>query len=175
MTRYTPQGDGQNRLPHLLVPLIDTKMYSGVRWEVRCPYEGPRECGVIQECHGTDEDVAKWGCEPFPKQPPSATMAPDMSEEERKASDRAWTAFLDDMQEWKDVTHGGYGYHHTDVCWYAEVAIPNSDFEPEYFLADIPDGTPIEGPLKVLVGYEGSDEDTEPKFKLWEEPTDDPS
>ena len=169
---YDAQGTGANRLPHLLIPEIDTHWYSGVKWTVSCPYEllGTNEgCGVVEECHGTPQDVEKWGCRLFPEAPsdqyPSGHL---LSDEERKA---AWEEFEAEREAW-DEAHDWHRWHRTAECWFAHVAVPNSDFDPEYFLADIPRGTPITGPLKVLVGYEGSEEDTEPKFRLWEEPTD---
>jgi hypothetical protein len=170
MSYYSKQGAGENRLPHLLVATIDTHWNSGIKWVIQCPYEadGKAEgCGIVEECNGTPDDVAKWDCLLFPESPsdhPPQLAA--MSDEERAA---AWSEFEAKREVW-DEAHDWNRWHRTTECWYATVAIPNSDFDPEYFLADISRGTPINGPLKVLVGYEGSDEDTEPKFRLWEEP-----
>lgn len=180
MAHYVAQGKGINAKPHLLIPTIDPWWNGGVKWTVQCPYEGPRECGLVEECNGTEEDVARWGCEPFPAMPGGyGSLVVAMPEgydglvvgplsEERRA---AWRKFEQERDRWEDEVHGGYRWHRTEECWFATVAVPNSDFEPEYFLSDIPRDTPINGPIKVLVGYEGQDEDTEPKFKLWEEPT----
>lgn len=165
MKHYDEQGTGSNRLPHLLIPVIDTHWYAGIKWTMQCPYEGPRECGLVEECNGTEKDVAKWGCELFP-------MAPSDYHEAAPASREDWEKFEAARDHWENEVHGGHRWHRTEECWFATVAVPNSDFEPEYFLEDIPDGTKITGPLKVLVGYEGSEEETEPTFKLWEEPTD---
>lgn len=165
---YDEQGAGANRLPHLLIPTIDTHQYAGIKWTVTCPYEelGSNEgCGIVEECNGTEPDVAKWGCELHP-------LPPSDYHEAAPASHEEWEAYEEARDRWLNEVHDGYRWHRTTDCWFAKVAVPNSDFEPEYFLADIPSGTPITGPLKVIVGYEGSDEDTEPKFKLWEEPTD---
>ncbi len=168
---YETQGTGANRLPHLLIPTIDTYQYSGIRWTVQCPYEteGKAEnCGIVEECNGTPQDVERWGCLLFPTPPSDSADLAALSEDERKA---LWEEFEAKREVWDEVNEW-HRWHRTTQCWYTHVAVPNSDFDPEYFLADIPRGTPINGPLKVLVGYEGSDEDTEPKFKLWEEPTD---
>ena len=168
MSTYDKQGSGANRLPHLLVPVIDTHWYAGIKWSVECPYEelGSNEgCGVVEECNGTPQDVEKWGCLLFPTSPSDREGFRDLPDEERKA---AWEEFEAKREVW-DEAHDWNRWHRTKDCWYAHVAVPNSDFEPEYFLADSPTGTKTTGPMKVLVGYEGSEEDTEPKFKLWEE------
>ena len=168
MSYYTEQGQRENRLPHLLVAEIDTHWHSGIKWVVKCPYEAEDEdegCGIVEECNGTPADVEKWGCLLFPSSPSDESSYPEMSDEERRA---AWDEFEAKREAW-DEAHDHHRWHRTPQCWYAHIAVPNSDFEPEYFLADIPRGTPIEGPLKVLVGYEGADEDAEPKFRLWKE------
>lgn len=168
---YDAQGEGANRLPHLLIPEINTRWHSGIKWTVTCPYAetgGSPGCSIVEECNGTPEDVKKWGCLLFPTAPSDIENFDSLSQEERQAH---WDEFEAKREIW-DEAHDYRRHHPTSECWFANVAIPNSDFEPEYFLADIPDGTAVTGPLKVLVGYEGSDEDTEPKFRLWEEPTD---
>lgn len=170
MTLYVPQGEGLNAKPHLLIPTIDTYGYSGVKWTVQCPYEGPRECGLVEECNGTPKDVEKWGCELLPELPNVTPVPNGKGGYEYHAHDReAWEAFEAARDRWLNEVHDGYARHRTDECWFVHIATCSDYFEPEYFLADIPEGTPIAGPMKVLVGYEGHDEDTEPKFKIWEE------
>lgn len=169
MSYYSEQGVGENRLPHLLVAEIDAHWHSGIKWTVQCPYEAEKKaegCGVVEECSGSLGDVVKWGCLLFPESPSDRPQYATLNEEERAA---AWEEFEAKREVWDEV-HDWHRWHRTTECWYATVAVPNSDFEPEYFLKDIPRGTPIAGPLKVRVGYEGSDEDTEPRFRLWEEP-----
>jgi hypothetical protein len=171
VTHYEKQGEGANRLPHLLKAEIDTHWHSGIKWSVECPYEalGSNEgCGIVEECNGTEADVAKWDCLLFPDSPSDIEGFQSLSAEDRSV---AWDAFEAKREVW-DEAHDWHRWHRTTECWFAHVALPNSDLDPEYFLADIPRGTPVLSPLKVLVGYEGSDEDTEPKFRLWEEPTD---
>lgn len=170
MMHFTPQGEGANAEPHLLIATVDAWRSGGVKWTVQCPYEGPRECGLIEECMGSPKEVERWGCEPHPVQP-DVTPIPDdrggwkYSEEDRKK----WLAHEDALDHWKNVVHGGYDGHRTDECWFVHISTVSDYWEPEYFLEGIPEGTPISGPMKVLVGYQGSGEDTEPKFKIWEE------
>lgn len=168
MAYYDKQGMGANRLPHLLTAQIDTHWNSGIKWTMECPYEdlGTNEgCGIVEECNGTPQDVEKWGCLLFPESPSDQEGFRDLPDDVRKA---AWDEFEAKREVW-DEAHDWHRWHRTTECWFAKVALPNSDFDPEYFLADIPRGTSVVSPLKVLVGYEGDDE---PKFKLWEEPTD---
>jgi hypothetical protein len=170
MTHYVPQGEGLNAKPHLLIATIDTYGYSGVKWTVQCPYEGPRECGLVEECNGSPADVAKWGCELYPEQPHVTPIPTGRGGWTYSDEDRAkWEAFEKALDHWLEEVHDGYRRHRTEVCWFVHIAECSDFWEPEYFLADMPNGLLLNGFLKVLVGYEGQDEDTEPKFKIWEE------
>lgn len=168
--QYNEQGEGANKLPHLLTARIDTWRSGAVKWSVICPYEGNRECGFIEECNGTDYEVAKWGCEPHPKAPSDdlaryyldgKLVGPPGAWEE------AWDRYFEARDRWADEVHGGYGGHRTDKCWF-EYVLKEGDVEPEYYLEPL-EGQAVSSPLKVCVGYTGSGEETEPVFKLWEE------
>lgn len=164
MTVYYP--DDANTQPHVLTPILSA-WHGGVRWEVHCPHTGPRACGLVEECTGSEKDVEKWGCERFPEPPKDYGDAGPESDEARDA----WQKFEAARERWRDEVHGGYEWHRTEKCFF-EYAVKAGDFDAEYFLDQLPQDMVIPGPMKVRVGYEGSGEDTEPKFKLWEEPSD---
>lgn len=163
MTHYP---EGSNTEPHVLTALLSA-WHGGVKWQIICPHTGSRECGMVEECNGTPEDVAKWGCELFPEMPKDYLNGGPEGEERRAA----WQAFEEARQRWEDEVHGGYRWHRTDRCFF-EYAVNSGDFDPEYFLDELPQEMVITGAMRVQVGYEGSGEDTEPKFKLWKEPED---
>lgn len=171
--RFEKQGQGSNAQPHLLVAKISPGSHSGVQWDVKCPYEGVRECGLTEECSGSEEEAKKWGCEPFPVSPPNMKGDPNLrTPEEREADKAAWDKFFEAQDRWRDEVHGGYLWHRTDQCWFEYALRSNPwDFEPEYYLALLPADMEINGPIKVMVGYDAYGEEVEPLFKLWEEPT----
>jgi hypothetical protein len=171
-THYVPQGEGLNVKPHLLIVTIDAWFAGGVKWTVQCPYEGPRECGLLEECTGSPADVKQWGCELRPEIPDVRPVPNGKGGFKYLLEDQAkWEAYEKALDDWRNVVHSGYEGHRTEECWFVHISKVSDYFEPEYFLADIPEGTPVNGPLKVLVAYEGSGEDTMPKFKLWKEPS----
>lgn len=167
----------RNEKPHLLIARVEGYVrYKGVRWVVECPYPGEtRDCGVIKECSGSEKDVAKWGCRPYPDQPKSPEgykFDKELPEDYRQV----FLAWEDDVTEWKDehlFCGDGYG-HRAKECWFTHI-LAEGDVEPETILENIPDGTPISGPFRVEVHYEGSFDETEPSFILWKESDDDPS
>jgi hypothetical protein len=174
MTSFSDKGTGLNTKPHILTAYIDK--WHGVSWKIQCPYEGPRECGVLEECYGDNE---KYGCSPRPT-PPSDLYPPplswkkefpdaDLSPEKKAEISEAWDAFFDAQDAWREE-HEGREHHRTEQCWF-EHTLTEGWCDEEEFLEHFPEGTLISSPMKVLVGYDGHDEDTMPKFKLWEEPT----
>lgn len=177
MSTYVDQGHGENAKPHLLIAKLDTH-YGGVHWTIQCPYEGNRPCGLIEECFGTPQENERWGCPPMPIEPqmpkgydpygnhamPSHFLAQTMDE------------YMGALDDWRDAhtrtAQGTYG-HHTAACWYPTVL---GDDEPEYYLADMPEGLEIRSPIKVCVGYDSSLDEATPIFRLWKEAADgDPS
>jgi hypothetical protein len=167
----------RNEKPHQLIASVQAYgRYNSVQWSVKCPYPGEaRDCGVIEECSGTEKDVAKWGCRPYPvepKLPEGYKFDNELPEDYRQA----FLAWEEDVEEWKDehIYYGdGYG-HRAEECWFTHV-LTEGDVEPETILHGIPDGTLIVSPLLVSVYYDGSFDETEPNFTLWKEPDDDPS
>ena len=158
IARYSPKGEHDNRLPHRLIAQIDSHWNGGVRWKLECPYEGvERPCALLMECteHPRPSD-------PYHK--PMVTSELEIDPEYREEIE----AYEKAMEAWEDE-HPHGSYHHTGDCW-ARWVIEEGDYsEPEYFLADIPRGTPLVGPLEVLLGARGHGEDQEPVFRLWNE------
>lgn len=167
---FSAQGMGKNARPHLLIARVDVSAYGGISWEVQCPYEGPRECGAIERCYGSDKDVEKWGCTLYPTEP-HAPEAYKPGEDLPQELKDAWDAYQQAVDKWREghlyVENGDYG-HRTDQCWFVD-RLRSGDEEPEYYLAKITQGIEIRSPLKVLVGHEGSFEEISPLFKLWKE------
>lgn len=174
--RFSPQGTGANDKPHLLVARLDRYASGAVQWNVKCPHEGNRECGAVVDCNGTPDDVERWGCELYPETP-GETPAPDGEGgyEYSEEGSEAWKKFEKARERWVYEVHDGFEWHHGSECWFEHVITSNGDFDPEYFLAELPDGMEVNSPIKVIVGYEGYGEDVEPVLRLWEEPTDDQS
>lgn len=166
-------NDDRNERPHLLIAKVEAYgRYKGVSWSIQCPY-GPddiRDCGLIEECTGLPRDAEKWGCNPRPVEPQG--MPVDVADNQS-----AWTDYFIAEDEWTDAHvrySNGYG-HRVGECWFAHI-LGEGDVEPEEILANIPDDTPINGPFKVEVHYEGSGDETYPSFTLWKEAADgDPS
>lgn len=163
----------RNERPHLLIAKVEAYgRYKGVRWVIQCPYEATdlRDCGLIEECTGSEKDAAKWGCKPRPVEPRGM---PEDTADNRSA----WNDYLAAEDEWQDdhVRYSdGYG-HRIGECWFAHI-LGEGDVEPEDILENIPDDTPINGPFKVEVHYEGSYDESSPSFTLWKETADgDPS
>lgn len=170
---FHDQGHGANAKPHLLIARLSPSSWGGVDWSVECPYEGDRSCGSWIECKSTEEHMARWGCQEYPKAPkgvvPGCPDYPGMD----AVRERAWEAFYAAREEWEaDHIHGAF--HTGPECWYAD-RIKSGDEEPEYYLAPMGEELIISGPLKVLVGQDTSygADDVYPIFKLWEEPTHD--
>lgn len=172
MQRFDTRPDGPNAKPHILRAFLDPHAAGGVSWTIKCPYEGPRECGLVEECTGSDKDVQKWGCEPFPT--PPSDYGDGGPEEDRHA---AWEAFEAARDRWENEVHGGRKWHRTEQCWF-EHAIGDWDFEPEYYLSTMTgpnEKLEISSPIQVAVGYDGYDEDTEPLLRPWTAPTEEAS
>lgn len=170
MSTFADQGTGANAKPHLLTAYVTA--WGGVGWRVTCPHEGPRDCGMVEECNGTPKDVEKWGCELYPEQPhvtpiPNGRGGWTYSPEDQEK----WDAFEKAQDHWLDEVHGGYRRHRTEQCWFERV-LQEDWFDSESYLEHIPEGTEIVSPLKVIVGHDGYDEDTIPLFKIWEEKDD---
>jgi hypothetical protein len=172
-------GD-RNEKPHLLIAKVEVwGSYPGIKWSVECPYESDdtRDCGVIEECTGSSEDMEKWGCGPVPQEPSSKEVAQDMAHSGEDMSPEmreAWDVYEDALEEWRDdhIYYGeGYG-HRSGECWFIHT-LSEGDVEPETILAGIPDGTPIVSPFLVSVHYDGSFDEAEPNFTLWKEASDD--
>lgn len=171
--RFETQGEGGNALPHLLVATISPGSNGGVEWTVKCPYEGRRECGSTEECFGTPADVEKWGCEPFPEMPEisTAVFAKGVLNKLVGKETEEWAKFEAARDRWVEEVHDGHEWHRTAECWF-EYAIKDVwGSEPEFYLSKLPADMEINGPIKVMVGYDGYGEEVEPLFKLWEEPT----
>jgi hypothetical protein len=164
MSTFSEQGTGANAKPHLLIARITG--WGGVDWEIQCPYDGPRECGTLEQCYGSPKEQEKHGCPPRPE--PPRGMPVDFGEHKADpGAKEAWEAFDKAMDEWRDE-HVKDQYHRTEQCWF-ELGLKQGWFDAEEFLMTIPEGTEIVSPMKVLVGHDGYDEDTTPKFKIWEE------
>jgi len=146
---YYDRGEGQNRLPHLLYAVIDDRGWGNVRWRVECPYEGVRDCGVLVPCTEHKE----------PTQPRGLTGS---------AKRRAEQRFLQAYDEWHDLHGYGAAEHPGSECWF-EHMLTEGDIEPEYFLADIPNDTPLTWPLEIRVGHEGSYDESTPIFTTWKD------
>jgi hypothetical protein len=169
----------RNEKPHLLTAKVEAYgRYKGISWGIQCPYEPQdiRDCGVVEECTGSEADVAKYGCRPYPvepKFPQGHTPDAELPEEFRLA----WRAWEDEVTEWQCAHYyyggGSYG-HRVGDCWFTHI-LGEGDVEPEGILENIPDNTPINGPFKVEVHYEGSYDETSPSFTLWKEPDGNPS
>lgn len=172
--RFDKQGEKANAQPHLLTAYLDLDSFAGVTWRVTCPYTGPKECGMVEECRGTSRDVEKWGCEPYPSAPDIRSLQNPDGTWSAVANDEVWDAFHKARDRWVDEIHDGNEFHRTQACWYEE-AISSGDYEAEYFLSAFPREYVIVSPIKVMVGYEGYADECEPVLKLWEEPTDDQS
>lgn len=176
MTHFPEQGQHENTKPHLLIARIDTSSYAGIRWTVECPYEGFRDCGMLVRCTGSEQDVEKWGCTPYPVEPTwpkgykfDMEMPPETAD--------AWRVYREAVSDWRDdhLEFDGEHGHHNEDCWYID-RLRSGDEDPEYFLAHITPDTEIRSPLKVAVGYEGWQEEISPLFRLWKEAADgDPS
>lgn len=168
--RFEERGAGANARPHRLIALIDRFASGGVQWRVECPYEGIRPCGAVEECHGSPRDNAKWGCKPYPVPPDTSPREKPGGGYEYSDEDRAkWREFERLRSEWLDE-HGGHEWHRTDECWFQ--IIHSHDYDPEYYLAELPDDYPINGPIEVMVGYDDDYDEPEPVFKLWKESPD---
>jgi hypothetical protein len=161
----------RNDRPHLLIATVQTygpsDRYKGVGWAVQCPY-GPddiRDCGMIEECTGSEEDAAKWGCTPRPVEPQGM---PEDTEDNRSA----WEKYLAAEDEWTDDhVHYAVGYgHRIGKCWFSYI-LGQGEVEPEDILENIPEG-PIDGPIKVEVHYDGGLDEAYPSFTLWKEAAD---
>lgn len=143
------EGD-QNELPHVLVPHLDQTGWCGISWKLQCPYEGIRPCGVLVPC----TDPAHAG--PHPPHEPESWDDPSP----------AWKKYWEDYEAWREEcptsTHPG------PECWYQHV-LAVGDEEPEYFLAELPEG-PITGPLQVAVSTTGYDDDLQIHFHLFTTP-----
>jgi hypothetical protein len=168
----------RNDQPHLLIAKVEAYgRYKGIAWAVQCPYEPSeiRDCGLIEECSGSEKDTAKWGCPPYPAQPkfPEGQKPDEDLPEDFRLAFLAWE---DAVEDWKDehIRCGdGYG-HRIAECWFTHI-LAEGDVEPEEILENIPDNTPINGPFKVEVHYGGSYDETSPSFTLWKEPDGNPS
>jgi hypothetical protein len=165
MTSFANQGTSANSKPHLLTAYING--WGGVTWKIECPHEGPRDCGTLEECHGTPEQMKTYGCSPRPV-PPSDTMPVEWGyfKADNDAKD-VWNTYYNALEQWR-TSHEGREHHRTEKCWF-ELALEEDWFDSEEYLDLIPEGTRIVSPLRVLVGHDGYDEDTTPKFKIWEE------
>lgn len=161
----------RNEKPHLLTVKVQSYgrsgQYKGVSWTVQCPYglDDIHDCGMIEECTGSEEDAAKWGCTPRPVEPRRIEDTAD--------NRSAWNDYLAAEDEWQDdhVRYSdGYG-HRIGECWFTHI-LAEGDVEPEDILKNIPDDTPINGPFKVEVHYEGSYDEVYPSFTLWKEAAD---
>jgi len=163
-------NDDRNEKPHQLIASVQAYgRYNSIMWSAKCPYPGEaRDCGVIEECSGTEEDIAKWGCRLYPQEPkfPEGYNRVDGNLPEDFV--QAFAAWEGDVEEWKDehIYYGdGYG-HRAEECWFTHI-LAEGDVEPETILHGIPDGTLIVSPLLVSVHYDGSFDETEPNFTLW--------
>lgn len=159
--RFSPVGEHDNRLPHLLIASISQNWSGAVQWRLECPYEGvERPCSLLMECEEGGDHVRP--SDPYHK--PMVTKDLEIDPEYREEIE----AYERAMEVWEEA-HPNGSYHHTDRCW-AEWVIAEGEYaEPEYFLSDIPDGTLLGSPLKVLLGARGHGEDQEPVFRLWPE------
>lgn len=172
---FPEQGTGENTLPHLLIARIEVSAYAGISWSVQCPYEGPRPCGMLESCTGTDQDVKKWGCSSYPVEP-QFPHGYKFDMEMPKDLQDAWKVYQQAVSNWRDdhVESEGDYYHRGDQCWYID-RLRSGDEDPEYYLACITPDTEIRSPLKVAVGHEGWQEEISPLFRLWKESDGDPS
>ncbi len=166
-------SDDRNEKPHQLIASVEAySRYKSVSWSVKCPYsaEDIRDCGVIEECTGSEEDVAKYGCRPYPQMPKYPEGFDHMGDVLPEDFRQALAVWEDDVIEWKDehIYYGdGYG-HRAGECWFTHI-LAEGDVEPEDILHAIPDGTLINGPFEVRVSYEGSFDEAEPNFTLWKD------
>lgn len=157
MKNFSEQGTGPNVLPHLLTAVLEVDRYgANVLWKVRCPGEteglASLPCGVLEEC---DREECR--------QPqPLAERSPEESDDARR---EAWSQHMDALVEWREE-HGNEGMHHTGDCWFRYM-VESREADPERFLAELPNGMVLSGPLWVLVGNDGSDEDPMPAFRIW--------
>lgn len=138
-----------NDKPHWLTAHLDTQYGNGVRWELMCPYEGPRDCGILVPCKVPAHHQ------------PSAPRVPEFQDR------RGWEryAYLDDL--WRDF-HPNGPFHPGTECWVKD-RIESNDLEPEYWLREMTAKT-ITGPIPVAVRIEGWDEDAEPILTDWKDP-----
>jgi hypothetical protein len=139
------QPGSANEKPHILRAFFGT--YGAVRWTVECPYEGVAECGLMEPCTEHHE--------------PGSPTGPEHRD---RAAWRRWDLL---HEEWAQ-DHPSGPHHPGSKCWY-EYSLEEGDWEPEYYLAEIPDGTPVMQAMRVQVGYEGYDDECEPRFKLWKD------
>lgn len=164
MTRFIEQGTGINAKPHLLTARING--WGGIVWSIECPYEGSRDCGSLEECHGTPEQREKYRCSERPV-PPSDVMPVTWGiHQADPGAKEAWDDYHEALDQWRDE-HDNDGFHRTEECWF-ELVLREDWFDSEGYLTDL-DNEIVVSPMRVLVGYEGSGEDTEPKFTLWKE------
>lgn len=151
-------GD-MNEKPHTLVPLLDHRYGSAIRWAATCPYETARACGVNVECTEHPRPEEPKGLHvPGPDGWP--VPADDFREE--------WDAWAAADEAWSDE-HPGGPWHPGDECWFVH-SLTEGEFEPEYYLAPLPEG-PLTGPIEVAVAFDGSYEESEPVFYPWKEET----
>jgi hypothetical protein len=167
----------RNEKPHLLHAKVGVwSAYHGIDWSVECPYEDDdiRDCGAVEECSGVPADVERWGCRPYPEEPkfPEGQKPDEDLPEDFRLAFLAWE---DAVEEWKSdhiyYGEGRYG-HRSKECWFVQI-VGLGDLEPDDFLHNIPNGTPVVSPLPVRVDYEGHYEETSPNFTPWKDTHDD--
>lgn len=168
---------GMNQQPHELHAMVQRwGNYAGIKWRVVCPYPASEihDCGLIENCTGSEQDVAKYGCRPYPVEPKYPEGFNHMSDDLPEDFVKAFRAWEDDVVEWQceHIGYGGGEYgHRIGECWFTHVMV-EGDLDAENFLAHIPEDTPIISPLLVHVAYEGHYDETEPVFELWKDPND---